>query len=97
MKLDADITLCYGLHQPYETCTPSVIGKNISNKSNLYNTRQNGWLPPQPISNPTVESIVAVLHPQTSDYVFYLHGSDGTIHYGRTLEEHNANKAQYLK
>lgn len=97
MKLDADITLCYGLHQPYETCTPSVIGKNISDKSNLYNTRQNGWLPPQPISNPTVESIVAVLHPQATDYIYYLHGSDGTIHYGRTLEEHNANKAQYLK
>lgn len=97
MKLDADITLCYGLHQPYASCTPNVIAKNIDDKNNPYNTRQNRWLTPQPISNPTVESIVAVLHPQASDYLFYLHGSDGTIHYGRTLEEHNANKAQYLK
>ena len=97
MKLDADITLCYGLHETYASCTPSVIAKNISDKSNPYNTRQNGWLPPQPISNPTVESIVAVLHPQASDYLYYLHGSDGTIHYASTLEEHNANKAQYLK
>ncbi len=96
MKLDADITLCYGLHQPYATCTPNVIAKNISDENNPYNTRKKWWLPPQPISNPTVESIVAVLHPQATDYLFYLHGSDGTIHYGRTLEEHNANK-QYLK
>ncbi len=97
MQLDADITLCYGLHEPYSSCTPSVIAQNISDKSNPFNTRQNGWIPPQPISNPTVESIVAVLHPQASEYLFYLHGSDGTIHYGRTLEEHNANKAQYLR
>lgn len=97
MKLDADITLCYGLHQPYTTCTPNVIAKNIKDENNLFNTRQRSWLPPQPIANPRVESIVAVLHPQETDYLYYLHGSDGTIHYGRTLEEHNANKAQYLK
>lgn len=97
MKLDADITLCYGLHQPYASCTPSVIARNISDKSNPYNTRQNGWLPPQPISNPTVESIVAVLHPQATDYLYYLHGSDGTIHYWKTLEEHNQNKKNYLQ
>jgi len=96
MKLDADITLCYGLHEPYASCTPSIIAQNIWDKSNPYNTRQNGGLPPQPISNPSIESILAVLHPQMSDYLFYLHGSDGTIHYGKTLEEHNANK-QYLK
>jgi UPF0755 protein len=27
MRLDADITLCYGLHEPYETCTPVLISK----------------------------------------------------------------------
>lgn len=96
MKLDADITLCYGLHQPYASCTPNIIAKNISDESNIFNTRKKGGLPPQPISNPSVESIVAVLHPQASEYLYYLHGSDGKIHYGRTLEEHNANK-QYLK
>ncbi len=97
MKLDADITLCYGLHQPYATCTPNVIAKNINDKSNPYNTRQNGWLPPQPISNPTMESIVAVLHPQATDYLYYLHGNDGAIHYWKTLDEHNQNKKNYLQ
>jgi UPF0755 protein len=40
MRLDADITLCYGLHEAYETCTPSMIARKISDKTNIYNTRQ---------------------------------------------------------
>ena len=96
MKIDADITLCYGLKTSYTTCTPTVIARNVSDKNNIYNTRQQAWLPPTPISNPTRESINAVLNPQRSDYLYYLHDIKGNIHYGRTLEEHNANKAQYL-
>jgi UPF0755 protein len=75
MTLDADITLCYGLKQPYANCTPSVIAQNISDKNNPYNTRAVHGLPPTPISNPTAESISAVLHPQTTDYLYYLHDS----------------------
>ncbi|EKD24598.1 MAG: hypothetical protein ACD_80C00194G0017 [uncultured bacterium (gcode 4)] len=96
MALDADITLCYGLKTSYATCTPSVIGQNISDKTNIYNTRAVRWLPPTPISNPTRESINAVLNPQTSDYLYYLHDMQGNIHYGSTLDEHNANKQRYL-
>lgn len=96
MALDADITLCYGLKQSYTTCTPAVIGRKIWDKTNVYNTRAVRWLPPTPISNPTRESINAVLNPQTSDHLYYLHDMDGYIHYGNTLEEHNANKAKYL-
>jgi UPF0755 protein len=96
MRLDADITLCYGLKEPYATCTPNVIVKKISDKSNIYNTRQNYGLPPQPIANPSVESIAAVLNYKKTDYLYYLHDSDGSIHYGRTLEEHNSNKNNYL-
>jgi len=96
MRLDADITLCYGLKEPYETCTPSVIVKKISDKSNIYNTRQNYGLPPQPIANPSVESIVAVLNFKKTDYLYYLHDASWNIHYGKTLDEHNSNKNNYL-
>jgi len=40
MRLDADITLCYGLKQPYSVCTPSYIARYVSDKTNVYNTRQ---------------------------------------------------------
>lgn len=96
MALDADITLCYGLKMSYKECTPAVINQNISDKTNRYNTRQVRGLPPTPIGNPTRGSINAVLNPKISDYLYYLHDSTGDIHYGRTLDEHNINKAKYL-
>jgi UPF0755 protein len=40
MLLGADITLCYYFQQPYASCTPSVIAKNVSDAKNPYNTRQ---------------------------------------------------------
>ncbi|PIZ74084.1 endolytic transglycosylase MltG [Candidatus Peregrinibacteria bacterium CG_4_10_14_0_2_um_filter_43_11] len=61
-----------------------------------YNTRKYRGLPPTPISNPGVESLEAAIYPQKSDYLYYLHDSEGGIHYGKTLKEHNANKAKYL-
>ncbi|MFA7298830.1 MAG: endolytic transglycosylase MltG [Candidatus Absconditabacterales bacterium] len=96
MKIDADITLCYGLKTSYTSCTPAVIGRNIDDANNKYNTRAVRGLPPTTICNPTRESINAVLNPQKSDYLYYLHDMEGNIHYGSTLEEHNANKAKYL-
>ena len=96
MKIDADITLCYGLKTSYTSCTPAVIGRNVGDSNNVYNTRAVRWLPPTPISNPTRESVNAVINPQSSDYLYYLHDMQGNIHYGRSLEEHNANKAKYL-
>jgi UPF0755 protein len=38
----------------------------------------------------------ASLNPEESPYYYYLHDSDGQIHYGRTNEEHIANKQKYL-
>lgn len=97
MRIDADITLCYGLKTWYGTCTPSLIAKNVDDSKNPYNTRQQKWLPPTPICSPTVSSVDALLNFVASDYLFYLHDMQGQIHYGKTIAEHNANKNQYLK
>ncbi len=61
-----------------------------------YNTYVNKGLPPTPINNPGIESIRAALFPVESPYLYYLHDSDGTIHYGRTYAEHMANIKKYL-
>lgn len=63
----------------------------------LYNTYKHRGLPPTPISNPGLDAILAAVHPQTSPYLFYLHGSDGKAHYAATFEEHILNKEKYLK
>jgi len=97
MRLDADITLCYGLKQPYAVCTPSYIARYVSDKNNVYNTRQQWWMPPTAIANIPVSAIQAVLSYENSDYLYYLHDASGRIYYGATLEEHNNNKQQYLR
>jgi UPF0755 protein len=95
MLLWADITLCYGFAKPYSECTPNVIAKNVSDSNNKYNTRAVAWLTPTPIWNPALSTIEAVLFPNQTSYLFYLHGSDGQIHYAETNAQHEANK-QYL-
>jgi len=54
-------------------------------------------LPEVPISNPGIEAIYASMYPQSSAYLFYLHGKDGKIYYAKTFDEHRQNKLKYLK
>ena len=62
-----------------------------------YNTRKLTGLPPAPICNPGLEAIQAVANPTDTPYMFYLHDSQGKIHYAQTLDEHNANVAKYIQ
>ncbi|MBP9817693.1 endolytic transglycosylase MltG [Candidatus Shapirobacteria bacterium] len=62
-----------------------------------FNTYLNPGLPPSPICSPGYNSLFATYHPITSDYLFYITGNDGLMHYAKTLDEHNQNIAKYLK
>lgn len=95
MRLDADITLCYGLKIPYNQCRQNILS-NLNDTTNPYNTRQLKGLPPTPISSPSKETVSAVLQYKKTSALYYLHDAQGKIHYGKTLEEHNANKKKYL-
>ncbi len=61
-----------------------------------YNTRRKLGLPPTAISNPGLESLKAATYPVDTEFYYYLHDPTGQIHFGRTLEEHNQNKRDYL-
>ena len=65
-------------------------------KTNPYNTYRVAGLPPTPIANPGLSAIRAAIYPEANDYYFFLHDSNGVIHYGRNLSEHNANVRKYL-
>lgn len=62
-----------------------------------YNTYAHKGLPPGPITNPGLKSIQAALNPQKNDYWYYLSAPDGRTIFSKTLDEHNANKAKYLR
>lgn len=61
-----------------------------------YNTYKYSWIP-GPISNPGLESILAAIYPENSNYWYYLSTPEGETIFSRTLEEHNVAKAKYLK
>jgi UPF0755 protein len=62
-----------------------------------YNTYKYKGLPLGPISNPGLESIIAAIYPESSDYWYYLSTPEGETVFSKTLEEHNIAKAKYLK
>jgi UPF0755 protein len=62
-----------------------------------YNTYKYAGLPPGPICNPGLDSIVAAIYPQNSTYWYYLSKPDKTTVFSKTLGEHNIARAKYLK
>lgn len=62
-----------------------------------YNTYTRKGLPPTPIANPGIESIVAAAQPQETDYLFFLTGADGKMYYAENFAMHKQNKARYLR
>lgn len=92
MPLESDATVNY------------ITGKNTAQASlqdtqidNPYNTYKYAGLPPGPICNPSLSSILAALYPTQTDYLYFLHRQDtGQVIYSKTYEEHLQNKQKYL-
>lgn len=61
-----------------------------------YNTYKNKGLPPTPIANPGLDSILATIEPKESPYLYYLSDRQGNMYYAETYEQHLANKRKYL-
>ena len=58
-----------------------------------YNTYIYAGLPPGPISSPGELALEAVLHPEETDYLYFVVGSDGQHIFSHTYEEHLAAAA----
>lgn len=54
-------------------------------------------LPKEPINNPGLMALGAVFNSEPSEYLYYLTGNDGTMHYAKTFEEHKRNIQNYLR
>lgn len=92
MPLQVDAVFDYILNKTSKELTLDDLASDTP-----YNTYLHIGLPPAPISNPGIESIQAVLEPTSSDYIYYLTGTDGTFHYAKTFDEHKTNKERYLR
>ncbi|WP_112309039.1 endolytic transglycosylase MltG [Pseudogemmobacter bohemicus] len=94
MRLQTDPTVIYGI-----TKGEGVLGRGLRQselrRATPYNTYVIGGLPPTPIANPGRASIEAALHPQESDYVFFVADGTGGHAFAVTLAEHNENVARW--
>ncbi|MBI2910421.1 MAG: endolytic transglycosylase MltG [Chloroflexi bacterium] len=96
VRLAADPTVQYALTTSADSVAKNGYWKTELTSADLevkspYNTYRNQGLPPGPISNPGLASIMAVLEPATTDYLFFVARSDGSHAFSVTFEEHARN------
>jgi len=89
MPLQLDATLQYSLGAAANDWWPKIVPKDKF-ISSPYNTYENTGLPPAPIANPSVESIMAALNPRVTECMFYFHDDNGRFYCTDTYEEHVA-------
>jgi UPF0755 protein len=88
MPLQCDPTTVYAalLENRYR----GTIYRSDLASANPYNTYTHAGLPPGPICNPGIQSLNAVLHPATTDFLYFVAKPDAsrTHHFSATLAEH---------
>ena len=73
---------------------------NEINDRNNYNTRSDylaGKLPIGPISNPSIDSIKAVLYPTNSDYYYFVADKNGKTYFTYTYQEHLSKRDELIE
>jgi UPF0755 protein len=90
MKLEVDATVTYSLGKSRAN-KAKVYYKDLENDS-PYNTYRHLGLPPAPICNPGLASILAALRPAQMDALYYVARKNGTHVFTKTLQEHEAAK-----
>jgi len=88
MRLESDPTVEYGLGIKQTADRPLTFAQ--VKRPNPYNTYMNAGIPPGPIASPGIESLKAVLNPESTDLLFFVAKYDGTHVFSKTLSEHVA-------
>jgi UPF0755 protein len=102
MPLQTDPTVIYALTngQP-QNDGQGPLGRRLLSKDleidSPYNTYKNIGLPPTPIANAGRDAILAVLHPEPNDFLYFVADGTGGHIFAKTLAEHNQNVANWRK
>jgi len=62
-----------------------------------YNTYRFPGLPPGPIGNPGRSALEAALHPDSTEFLYFVSNGNGHHRFARSLEEHNRNVVTYRR
>jgi len=87
MMLQSCATVQYLLEKPQEILTHEDLQIDSPFNTYLYY-----GLPPAPICNPGLDSILAAVYPAQEDFLYFVLGADGEHVFTRTYQEHLDNK-----
>jgi UPF0755 protein len=87
MPLQSCATIQYLLGQPQEKLTQQDLDTDSP-----YNTYLHSGLPPGPICNPGLDSILAAVLPAQEEYFYFVLGKEGKHIFSKTYQEHLHNK-----
>lgn len=92
MRLQADPTIQYIIKDG-----PRRLLKRDLKIDSPYNTYIHSGLPPGPVNNPGMASIIATLYPASVDYIFMVANGDGSHTFSRTIQAHLRAKRRFDK
>ncbi len=92
MLMQADPTIIYGIGPAFDG---NITRAHLRDAENPYNTYVHRGLPPGPICSPGLEALRAAVNPERHSYLYFVSRKDGTHHFSKTLEEHNAAVRKY--
>ncbi len=95
MKLQADPTVIYAVTKGAATALPHRVDEGDLATASPYNTYRHKGLPPGPICAPGLAAISAVLHPATTDALYFVATGTGGHVFARTFAEQRRNIARY--
>jgi UPF0755 protein len=95
MRLQTDPTVIYGIGEQYD----GDIRFRDLRKDTPYNTYTRGGLPPTPIAMPGLGALKAVMHPEKTDYLYFVAINDdsGRHVFSSTLEQHEKAVDRYQR
>jgi UPF0755 protein len=85
MRLQSDPTVIYGFLPEFS----GRIRKHHLEFHHPFNTYRISGLPPYPIANPGIKSILSILEPDHHDYLFFVSKNNGTHIFTKTYKEHS--------
>ena len=91
MRLQTDPTVIYGIGESFDG---NLRSRDLKADS-PYNTYRHRGLPPTPIAMPGTDSILAALHPDEGDTLYFVARGDGTHQFSATISEHNKAVRKY--
>lgn len=96
IRLQSDPTVVYAFTKGNKDLEREIRKSDLARVSE-YNTYIIKGIPENPIANPGKDSIMAVLNPQNTDYLFFVATGNGGHNFSKTLKEHNEFVRKYRK